>query len=121
MLDQMFTAENFRRIYDAENRKGADLATRYFPSLEPLTLAVRDKVKDIRDLRKVEAKLTVENFETQLLALKTELVTLKAAKSSAIDDLMGDINQKVQTIAVTLPELVWQGWLLARRRSTLWL
>lgn len=95
MLDQMFTAENFRRIYDAENRKGADLATRYFPSLEPLTLAVRDKVKDIRDLRKIEAKLTVENFETQLLALKTELVTLKAAKSSAIDDLMGDINQKV--------------------------
>lgn len=28
MLDQMFTAENFRRIYDAENRKGVDLATR---------------------------------------------------------------------------------------------
>jgi hypothetical protein len=24
MLDQMFTAENFRRIYDAENRKGSD-------------------------------------------------------------------------------------------------
>lgn len=95
MLDQMFTAENFRRIYDAENRKGADLATRYFPSLEPLTLAVRDKVKDIRDLRKVAAKMTVEDFEAQLLALKAELVTLKADKSSAIDVLMGDINQRV--------------------------
>ena len=95
MLDQMFTAENFRRIYDAENRKGADLATRYFPSLGPLTLAVRDKVKDIRDLRKVKAKLTDEDFEAQLLALKAELVTLKAAKSSAIDVLIGDINQKV--------------------------
>ncbi|MGV0990364.1 MAG: antiviral reverse transcriptase Drt3a [Limnohabitans sp.] len=91
----MFTAENFRRIYDAENRKGADLATRYFPSLEPLTLAVRDKVKDIRDLRKVAAKMTVEDFEAQLLALKAELVTLKADKSSAIDVLMGDINQRV--------------------------
>ncbi|CAJ7188106.1 ISBma1, transposase [Burkholderia pseudomallei] len=45
MIDQMFTAENFRRIYDAENRKGIDLATRYFPSLEPFTLAVRDKVQ----------------------------------------------------------------------------
>lgn len=51
MLDQMFTAENFRRIYDAENRKGLDLANRYFPSLEPLTLAVRTKVQDIRDHR----------------------------------------------------------------------
>ena len=95
MLDQMFTAENFRRIYDAENRKGADLATRFFPTLEPLTLAVRDKVKDIRDLRKVKATLTTEDFEAQLLALKAELVSLKAAKSSAIDILMGDLSQRV--------------------------
>jgi len=31
----MFTEENLRRIYDAENREGLDLATRYFPELEP--------------------------------------------------------------------------------------
>lgn len=92
---QMFTAENFRRIYDVENRKGADLATRYFPTLEPLTLAVRDKVKDIRELRKGKATLTAEVFEMQLLALKTELVSLKAVKSSAIDVLMDDISQRV--------------------------
>ena len=95
MLDQMFTAENFRRIYDAENRKGVDLATRFFTTLEPFTLAVRDKVKDIRDLRKVEIALTADDFEVQLLALKAELVALKAAKSSAIDALMDDISQKV--------------------------
>lgn len=95
MLDQMFTAENFRRIYDAENRKGVDLATRYFPTLEPFTLAVRDKVQSIRDLRKIEATLKADDFEAQLLALKAELVSLKAAKSSAIDSLMDDISQKV--------------------------
>lgn len=95
MFDQMFTTENFRRIYDAENRKGIDLANRYFPTLEPFTLAVRDKVQEIRDLRKVEATLKAEDFEAQLLALKTELVTLKVAKSSAIDALMDDVSQKV--------------------------
>ena len=95
MLDQMFTAENFRRIYDAENRKGVDLATRFFPTLEPITLAVRDKVKDIRDLRKVEATLIADDFEKQMLALKAELVALKADKSSAVDDLMDDISQKI--------------------------
>ena len=91
----MFTAENFRRIYDAENRKGADLATRYFPTLEPLTLAVRDKVQEIRDLRKIEVKLSISDFEAQLLALKAELVSLKADKSSAVDNLMDVISQKV--------------------------
>lgn len=95
VLDQMFTAENFRRIYDAENRKGADLAARYFPTLEPFTLAVRDKVEKVRELRKFEATLTADDFKAQLLALKAELVSLKAAKSSAIDGLMDDISHKV--------------------------
>ncbi|CAI9122008.1 antiviral reverse transcriptase Drt3a [Brytella acorum] len=95
MLDQMFTAENFRRIYDAENRKGVDLATRYFPTLNPFTLAVRDKVQEIRNLRKIEATLAAGDFEAQLLALKAELADSKAAKSSAVDALMDDISQRV--------------------------
>ncbi|MEQ8298074.1 MAG: antiviral reverse transcriptase Drt3a [Nitratireductor sp.] len=95
MLDQMFTAENLRRIYDAENRKGLDLASRYFSTLEPLTLAVRDKVQDIRDHRALEATMATEVFEAMLVTLKTELAALKADKSAAVDDLMDDISQKV--------------------------
>lgn len=95
MLDQMFTSENFRRIYDAENRKGLDLAGRYFPSLEPHTLAVRDKVKDIRNHRALETSMAADVFKATLLALKAELATLKAAKSTAIDDLMDEISVKV--------------------------
>lgn len=95
MLDQMFTAENFRRIYDAENRKGLDLASRYFPSLEPPTLAVRDKVKDIRDHRAKQATMTAEVFEATLLDLKKELAAVKAEKSAAVDALMDEISQKV--------------------------
>lgn len=95
MLDQMFTAENFRRIYDAENRKGADLATRYFPTLEPFTLNVRNKVQKIRELRKSEAVLKASDFEARLLALKAELAVLKMEKSSVVDTLMDGISQKV--------------------------
>ena len=95
MLDQMFTAENFRRIYDAENRKGVDVASRYFPSLEPHTLAVRDKVKDIREHRANEATMASEVFNTKLLELKTELASLKSAKSAAVDGIMDEISGKV--------------------------
>lgn len=95
MLDQMFTAENFRRIYDAENRKGADLATRYFPTLEPFTLSIRNKVQEIRDLRKSESTFKASDFEAQLLTLKSELTALKAVKSSAIDALMDEISHRV--------------------------
>lgn len=95
MLDQMFTAENFRRIYDAENRKGIDVATRYFPTLDPFTQAVRNKVQDIRDLRRNKPALTADDFEKKLLALKDELTALKSTKSTAVDDLMDDISRKV--------------------------
>lgn len=95
MLDQMFTTENFRRIYDAENRKGVDLATRFFPLLKPFTDTVRDKVQEIRDLRKIKTTLKPEDFETQLLAISNELVALKAAKSSAIDGMLDGISHKV--------------------------
>lgn len=95
MLDQMFTAENFRRIYDAENRKGFDLASRYFPSLEPLTVVVRDKVQGIRDHRAKQSTMAADVFETTLLGLKIELTAAKAEKSAAIDALMYEISQKV--------------------------
>ncbi|MGU0779305.1 antiviral reverse transcriptase Drt3a [Pseudomonas aeruginosa] len=95
MLDQMFSAENFRQIYDIENRKGVDLATRYFPTLKPLTLAVREKVHSIRELRKNEATLKADDFEEKILALKGELTHLKEEKSSAIDSLMNGISQKI--------------------------
>lgn len=95
MLDQMFTAENFRRIYDSENRKGLDLAGRFFPDLEPYTLAVRNKVQEIRAHRKNEAKLRADEFKIKLDNLKTELALLKTEKSSAIDRAMEEISVKV--------------------------
>lgn len=95
MLDQMFTAENFRRIYDAENRKGLDLATLYFPTLEKYTLAVREKVKEIRKHRALELTMPANTFEATILALKADLAIVQAAKSEAVDDLMNEISLKV--------------------------
>ena len=59
----MFTAENFRRIFDAENRKGLDVAGLYFPHLDPMTDAVRDKVAEIRTWRKDKAALSTTEFK----------------------------------------------------------
>jgi len=80
MLDQMFTAENFRRIYDVENRKGLDLATRYFPTLEPHTLAIRDKINEIREHRALEPTAAADVFKATMSALKAELADLMSGQ-----------------------------------------
>lgn len=95
MLDQMFTAENFRRIFDVENRKGLDIATRFFPDLEPMTHAIREKVAEIRHLRKTVAARSASEQDTVLSALRVQLAELKDVKSNAVDELLKDLSQKV--------------------------
>jgi hypothetical protein len=94
MLDQMFTAENFRRIYDSENRKGLNLAGRYFPELETHTTAVRDKVKEIRELRSKQSSISGDIFTERLAVLKADLAALKTSKSAAVDDKMEEVSLK---------------------------
>jgi hypothetical protein len=95
VLDQMFTAENFRRIFDAENRKGLDVAGRYFPDLEPMTHAVHDKVAEIRKWRKDKGTMSATAFDAGESALKSQLATLKAEKSAAIDLKVEKLSQVV--------------------------
>lgn len=96
MLDQMYTAENLRQIFDVENRKGLDLAGLFFPDLQSYTSDVHDKVQEIRTLRKAKAKMAAGDFEKQLTALQAHLADLKAKKSSAIDECLESISKKIQ-------------------------
>jgi len=91
----MFTAENFRRIFDTENRKGLDVAGRFFPHLDPKTLAVHDKVAEIRAWRKNKAAVSATVFEARESKLKSELADLKADKSAAIDSEMEKLSLAV--------------------------
>jgi hypothetical protein len=96
MLDQMFTAENFRRIFDIENRKGINLAARFFPSLEPHTRSIREKVAEIRALRSHKTTYAAEEFSVLCSALKEELKLLKSNKSKAIDLEMEAVSSKAK-------------------------
>ena len=52
MLDQSFSAENFSKIFEDENRKGNDLASKFFPTVEKLNVKIRaqrDKLKQEKD------------------------------------------------------------------------
>ena len=81
----MFNADSFRRVFDAENRKGKDLVSLYFDHLVPLTLTIKDKVGEIRELRKKQSTLKPDDFNSAEEILKSELTVLKAEKSAAID------------------------------------
>jgi hypothetical protein len=91
----MFTAENFRRIFDTENRKGLDVAGLFFPGLDLKTLAIREKVGEIRAWRKSKATVSATAFDAGENKLKSELSVLKADKSAAIDQEMEKLSVAV--------------------------
>ena len=77
MLNQSFSAENFRRIFDLENRKGVFLEGKYFPQLKDIT----EKIKDCNKNIKREKKEKVSNGNDELKKLYEERKLLKKEKS----------------------------------------
>ncbi len=60
MLDQSFSAENFRKILDYENRKGVYIEGEYFQDIEKITEEIKKCNTEVRDKKN---KVSAEDFE----------------------------------------------------------
>jgi hypothetical protein len=95
MLDQLFTAENFRKIYDVENRRGHDLVARFFPTLEPNVRDLKDKVQELRAVRSRKNSLPEAEFNRQKDLLKEQINAIKKTKSDLLDQLLEVVSKNV--------------------------
>lgn len=102
MLDQMFSTENFRYIFDLENRRGNDLTGHFFPSIAPLTNAIKEKTAALKQLRKHHPSKGSTEYAKDLHDLKTIITQLKAAKSDAIDGELRSVSDKILDPRFTL-------------------
>lgn len=108
MLDQMFTAENFRKIFDRENRKGNDLGKEFFPDVATVSQRIKDKNAELRKLRSRRAKLSPEDFDSDRNDLIQNIRQLKSERSDLVDKELELISQKITSTAykITLEEKV---------------
>ena len=70
MLNQSFSAENFRRILDLENRKGVYLEGRFFKHLNKITEKIKKCTKEIKDKQK--NRIGIDNEIEELYKRKKE-------------------------------------------------
>ncbi len=89
MLDQSFSAKNFRRIFDLENRKGVYLEGRFFPNLNEITEQIKQCTKDIMTKR--------ENTATkdELYELYKQRKELKAQKEEKLNSELEKVSKKL--------------------------
>jgi len=91
MLDQSFSADNFRRILDYENRKGVYLEGEYFEDTAKITEQIKKCNTDIKDKKRTASADEFETFrketnlkKEELKEKKEELLTAELQKISDI-------------------------------------
>src|SRR5258708_7951350 len=110
MLNQSLTIDNFRRIFDYENRRGVYLEGRFFSEIEKVTQAIKNCMADIRNLKKKKRTLLPQYYQLQKSMLNDEKLKLKSEKEDllskeleAICTEIGTGNLRVGLKPVTIP------------------
>ena len=63
MLDQSFSATNFLKIVDIENRKGNYLEGEFFPNIEEISKEIQVAKNKLRKLKQKKSTLSKDEYE----------------------------------------------------------
>ncbi|MCB9772257.1 MAG: RNA-directed DNA polymerase [Candidatus Omnitrophica bacterium] len=97
MLDQSFSAENFRKILDLENRKGVFLEGLFFPNVKDATEEVKQCNKEIR------AKKKSKNCSSDdLKKMYEKRRELKTKKDEVLNEELKKVSQNVGAASFSL-------------------
>lgn len=93
MLDQSFSANNFRKILDIENRKGVYLEGDFFEELVELTNDIKSINSEIKALRK--KGLTQEEYYVEKEILNENKEIIKLQKEEKLEQELESISKTI--------------------------
>lgn len=93
MLDQSFSAENFRKIFDIENRKGIYLAGEFYPDIDEINKEIKDLNSDIRILK--TKGLSKEDYVVQRETIDEKKEDLKAKREEKLIEKLAFVSSAV--------------------------
>jgi hypothetical protein len=93
MLDQSFSAENFRKILDIENRKGFYLEGEFYSDIDEINKKIKDLNSYIRTLRTKE--LSKEDYIEEREAIEGKKEELKAKKEEKLIEKLEVVSSTV--------------------------
>lgn len=93
MLDQSFSAENFRKIFDIENRKGIYLEGEFYPDIVAINNDIKKLIADVRLLKSKPLTKDEYNAEKEILNEKKEI--LKTQKEELLLEKLAVVSSVV--------------------------
>lgn len=97
MLDQSFSAANFRKIVDIENRKGIYLEGEYFPDVEEKSKEIQSVKNDLRSLKQEKAGYSEDDYEAKRTGLSSQIESLKELKEKLLLEELEAISKRINS------------------------
>jgi hypothetical protein len=92
MLDQSFSADNFRQILDYENRKGLYLEGKYFPEVA----RVKEEIKQLNiAIKAKKGVVSPEAFELFVKETNIKIEELKVKKDELLNKELQKVSEKI--------------------------
>ena len=95
MLDQSFSAENFRKIFDIENRKGNYLEGEFFPEIEIKSQEVQACIGELRSLKSEKNNHTPEEYDALRIDLSDKLEALRKEREEMLHAKLEEVSSNV--------------------------
>lgn len=93
MLDQAFSARNFRRIYDCENRRGRNVDRRFFPNVVEASGRISAASERIRNKRRENESLGKPELKALLEPLYAELELRRQERDALVDAAINGVAE----------------------------
>lgn len=95
MLDQSFSADNFRKIFDLENRRGNYLEGKYFPKLKRLRQKVQEGSRELWNFRRRKNLYTSEEYQYLKSKASEKLATHKCKWEIELMNRLGKVSSEI--------------------------
>lgn len=95
MLEQSFTAENCRKIFDYENRKGINLEGEFFPEVAKITDALKACNQKMKGLKRRKLTLPIEDYKEEKDKLRQERRELKQKREKLLSQELEKISAQI--------------------------
>lgn len=107
MFDQSFSAHNFRKILDIENRKGRYLEAEFFPNIERQSRKIKQRQQYIRMIQEWEKDKSNSNYTPERLKetekkLLESLNCLKESRDEMTNKELETISNKIMSSKFSL-------------------
>ncbi|MGX4675848.1 antiviral reverse transcriptase Drt3a [SAR92 clade bacterium H246] len=97
MLDQSFSATNFRKIVDIENRKGNYLEGDFFPDVEEKSNEIQVAKNELRKVKQQKSTLSEENYEEKKSKAIANIENLKGHKEELLNEELNKISSQINS------------------------